>query len=192
MRQAWLPVPEPDFLPARVRIGWQPDALVVAAELPDRDIFNPITEFNQAAFLAGDAFEMFLRPEWQAAYYEFHVTPGNQLLQLRFASAAAFQSCPNTGALDDRLAAYKILEPRISTQTQVDAAAKKWTVQAVIPFALVVETGAMQPGARWLCSFCRYDYTRGQTAPVLSSTSPHVVCSFHRQHEWQPVEFPGG
>lgn len=191
MQQAWLAQPEPDLLPARVRVGWSESALLVEAELPDRDIFNPVTEFNQTAFNNGDVFEIFLRPEWQQPYFEFHITPTNQLLQLRFADDQQIRQLPTTGTLDERLSAHKIWKARIASAVRVDTAAERWFVSAAIPFALVVETGAMAPGARWLCSFCRYDHTRGQAKPVLSSTSPHPQCNFHRQTEWQPVAFPG-
>ena len=191
MRQAWRPEPEVDLLPARVCVGWSQDAMLVEAELPDYDIFNPVTEFNLAAFNAGDVFEIFLRPEAQEPYFEFHITPSNQLFQLRFANAQQIKQLPATGTLDERLAANKIWKSRITSAIRVDAGAQRWFVSAVIPFAMVVETGTMKPGARWLCSFCRYDHTRGRTAPVLSSTSPHAVCNFHRQQEWQPVVFPG-
>ena len=191
MRQAWRSEPEVDFLPARVCVGWSQDAMLVEAELPDYDIFNPVTEFNLAAFNAGDVFEIFLRPEAQEPYFEFHITPSNQLFQLRFANAQQIKQLPATGTLDERLAANKIWKSRITSAVRVDAGAQRWFVSAVIPFAMVVETGTMKPGARWLCSFCRYDHTRGRTAPVLSSTSPHAVCNFHRQQEWQPVVFPG-
>jgi len=191
MRQAWRPEPEADLLPARVRVGWNQDAMLVEAELPDRDIFNPVTEFNQAAFNAGDVFEIFLRPEAQEPYFEFHVTPSNQLLQLRFANAQQIKQLPATGTLDERLAANKIWKSRITSTVRVDTGAQRWFVSAAIPFAMVVETGTMKPGARWLCSFCRYDHTRGRSTPVLSSTSPHAECVFHRQQEWQPVVFPG-
>ena len=191
MRQAWRAEPEPDLLPARVRVGWSESAMLVEAELSDRDIFNPITEFNQTAFNNGDVFEIFLRPEWQTPYFEFHITPSNQLLQLRFADAQQVRQLPSVGTLDERLAGKKIWDQRITSSVRVEAAAQRWLVSVAIPFAMVVETGAMQPGARWLCSFCRYDHTRGRSAPVLSSTSPHAQCNFHRQEEWQPIEFPG-
>lgn len=191
MQQAWLAQPEPDLLPARVRVGWTRTALVVEAELPDRDIFNPVTEFNQAAFNAGDVFEIFLRPEGQTPYFEFHITPDNQLLQLRFADAQQVRQLPPAGTLDERLAPVKIWKSRITSAVRVEAGAQRWLVSAAIPFAMVVETGEMQPGAWWFCSFSRYDHTRGRAEPVLSSTSPHAKCNFHRQQEWRPVVFPG-
>ena len=136
LQQAWLPQPEPDLLPARVRAGWSRDALLVEAELGDRDIFNPITEFNQTAFNSGDVFEIFLRPENQQPYFEFHITPSNQLLQLRFADAQQIRQLPSAGTLDERLAAHKIWKSRITSSVRVDAAAQRWFVSAAIPFAM--------------------------------------------------------
>jgi len=192
MKQAWRIQPDPDFEPAHVRIGWNQEAMVIEAELTDHDIFNPVTGFNKVAFDKGDVFEIFLRPEWQKSYFDFHVTPDNQVLQLRFANDQQAGQLSAGKTLDERLANRKISQPRITSSVRIDTAAKRWIVNVTIPFSLVVETGAMRPGVRWLCSFCRYNYTRGVREPVLSSTSPHELCNFHRQHEWRPIEFPGG
>ena len=190
LHQHWLATPETDLQPGTVRLYWSQSALLVEAELTDRDIFNPITEFNQVAYADGDVFEIFIRPESQSAYYEIHITPNNQVLQLRWADANAVRGPKPKGNRDEMLAPFKVASPRINSETRIDAAAGKWFVRASIPFALVVEAGVMQAGARWFCSFCRYDYTRGQAQPVVSSTSPHTVCNFHHQHEWQPIVFP--
>ena len=191
MQQAWLAQPEADWQPATVRVGWSADAMLVEAELTDCDIFNPVTEFNHVAFDKGDAFEIFVRPESQSAYYEIHITPNNQVLQLRFADDRQVRQLPHGKTLDERLGANKLWQPRITSSVRVEASARRWIVNATLPFSLVVESGVMQPGARWFCSFCRYDHTRGRRGAVLSSTSPHPQCDFHRQQEWQPIEFPG-
>jgi len=39
----------------------------------------------------------------------------------------------------------------------------------------------------WLLSFGRYDYSPDRPLPVISSTSPHAVCNFHRKEEWRRV-----
>ncbi|MCX7915927.1 MAG: hypothetical protein N3A53_06450, partial [Verrucomicrobiae bacterium] len=91
LQQGWRDQPEPRFRPGTVRVASHCSHLVVAAELVDDDIFNPITKFNEAAFPHGDVFEMFFRPEWQEAYYELHVSPVNQLFQLRIPSATHFR-----------------------------------------------------------------------------------------------------
>ena len=191
MRQGWLPSPEPGLERAVVRAGWAADALVVEAEMGDADAFNPAKAFNEVAYVKGDVFELFLRPEMQDAYFEIHVTPENQLLQLRFPDAGALGKIRQAGTPEETLAPYMVWEPRVSSESRVDAEEKKWFVRASVPFSMVLEKGPMKPGDRWLCSFCRYDYTRGQAAPVLSSTSAHAKCSFHRQEEWQPIVYPG-
>ncbi len=188
MKQAWLPVPEPGFRPARVRTGWRPEALYVLADLDDADIFNPETRFNEPAFQFGDVFEMFLRPEDQEPYYEIHVSPQNQKFQLRVPyENAIFKVKAPPGAFlpPDWMVTQTVVESRVSVLTGQE----RWRVLAVIPFRLVVERGTVVTGARWRFSFCRYDYTRGAAQPVLSSTSPHKVLSFHRQQEWGTLQF---
>ena len=168
-------------------MGWQPDAMLVLAELHDDDIFNPIEKFNDPAYQHGDVFEMFLRPENQDVYYEFHVSPGNQHFQLRIPSAAAFHglSRSRAGSIDP----WYIKETVFQSRAQMLHAEHLWRVVARVPFAVVMETEPFQPGCRWKFSFSRYDYTHGRAKPVLSSTSPHTRLGFHRQEEWGTLTF---
>jgi len=99
LRQGWYRETEPFFRPGRVRTGWTRTTLIVAAELEDADIFNPTTAFNDPAFTTGDVFEIFLRPETQEAYYEFHISPHNQQFQLRIPSGVAFQLARGSGSI---------------------------------------------------------------------------------------------
>lgn len=185
-QQAWRSELEPGFLPMRVRTGWTRDALYVHAEIEDADIFNPEMQFNAMSFTKGDVFEMFLRPCDQDAYFEIHVTPENQKLQLRFPSAAAL-AAPRAqpGLPPEWFIGHRVIESRV----RVDTAAQRWEVAAEIPFDLVCEASRPQPDTRWLFSFSRYDYTRGREKPLLSSTSPHTVLNFHRQQEWGELRF---
>ena len=84
LQQAWRDAPESGFQPARVRIGWLPDALWVDAHLTDLDILNAATGLNQSTCELGDIFEIFVLPAAQQIYHEFHITPENQQLQLRW------------------------------------------------------------------------------------------------------------
>jgi hypothetical protein len=185
-RQAWRTGVEPEFRPMRVKTGWTRDALYVHAELEDADIFNPEKQFNAMSFLSGDVFEIFLRPCDQDAYFEIHVTPENQKLQLRFPSAAAL-AAPRAqpGLLPEWYINHRVVESRV----RVNAAAQRWDVAVEIPFDLVCEAARPQRGTKWLFSFSRYDYTRGREKPVLSSTSSHTVLNFHRQAEWGELHF---
>src|SRR5204863_1077141 len=83
-QQAWLEAEETGFLPATVRVGWRENSLLVFAELTDADVFNGATKLNERTWELGDVFEMFLRSSNGQSYVEFHVTPNNQRLQLRY------------------------------------------------------------------------------------------------------------
>jgi YD repeat-containing protein len=52
MRQGWNA--GSDLEGGTVRFGWNGRGLLLHATLPDRDIFNPVTEFNEPAYLKGD------------------------------------------------------------------------------------------------------------------------------------------
>jgi hypothetical protein len=184
MGQAWRAAPERGFLPAAVRVGWRGGALLVLANLADRDIFNRARPLNDLTWEMGDVFEIFLRPVGQAAYYEFHVAPRGQLLQLRFPRAGALAARRRTGLTDYReiLAPFFLASPiRVRTRIRGGAA---WDVLAEIPLVRFCETPRAAERRRVRFSFSRYDYTRGRRAPVLSSTSAHPEPSFHRQREW--------
>ncbi|MEI6083813.1 MAG: carbohydrate-binding family 9-like protein [Verrucomicrobiota bacterium] len=180
-QQAWLPSPQPELRPTTVRTAWRDDALLVQAELSDADIFNPVTGFNSMFYEKGDVFEIFLRPTTQDAYSEIHIGPDNQKLQLRF---------PRAGILGTRpIQEFLISNPVIVSRVELLPAQNLWKVSAEIPFALVQEAGPVRPGTQWLFSFSRYDYTRGQVQPVLSSSSPHQKLNYHRQEEWGTLTF---
>jgi hypothetical protein len=187
LRQAWRAKPEEGFQPASVRVGVRDSALWILAELADRDIVDPPAAFNDPAFLKGDAFEMFFAPEGQPASFEFHITPGNVRLQLRFPQPGAARAAPRDAK--DPLAPFKVEEPLFESWTTI--AEERWSVLARVPLLSIVEKKnpfpAMGGGAVIRSSFCRYDWTRGRDQPVLSSTSPHPVCDFHRIEEWRPL-----
>lgn len=185
LRQAWLDTPQLEFRPATVRTARTDAELLVYAELEDDDIFNPETRFNEPSFRCGDVFEMFFRPVNQEPYYECHVTPENQHLQLRIPSATALlAACGRPGIPTGWFHPTAVFESRV----EVDAANRRWRVLAVVPFRCIEENG---PALEWQFSFSRYDYTRGVDQPVLSSTSPHAHPHFHRQEEWGRLVFEG-
>jgi hypothetical protein len=185
--QAWREAPEPAFRPAIVRVGRTAQDLIVSATLTDDDIFNPETRFNEFAFQHGDVFEIFLRPTTQDAYFEFHVGPDAQLLQLRFPSAEAFAEVARANRGPEPARRY-LIAPAV-VKAKVVLAPGEWRVVAAIPLAIVQENGTPGPGTQWLFSFSRYDYTHGAEKPVVSSSSPHQKLSFHRQEEWGTLEF---
>lgn len=186
-QQAWRAEPDPEFRLMCVKAGWTRDAMYVYAEIEDLDIFNPEKRFNEPSFMSGDVFEIFLRPCSQESYVEIHVTPENQKLQLRIPSACEFAEPRAKPGIPPEWFIDRVIESRV----RVNPAAQRWEVAVEIPFAMVCEVFLPRAGDRWLFSFSRYDYTRGQEKPVLSSTSPHQVLNFHRQEEWGELRSAG-
>ena len=184
-RQAWLPAAESGFAPAVVRLGWRGSSLLVFAELTDLDIYNAATRPNQRTWELGDVFEMFFKSAGQDRYVEFHVTPGNQRLQLGFPDTAAAARAQATG----EFGGFLIRDDAFFSHTWTDSERNGWQVFAEIPALAVCGSPASIENMKWQCSFGRYDYTRGVRQPVISSTSPHALPDFHRQHEWGDLIF---
>jgi hypothetical protein len=185
LHQAWLAALDPAFAPATVRVGWRGDALLVFAELADADIFTAATDHNQAFWELGDTFEIFLRPVDQQAYVEFHVAPGNLHLHLRFPDAGFLARTPPADVFGQALRPPAAFDSHV----WVNAGQQRWSVLAIVPAEAVFDRPRPLAGGEWLFSFSRYDYTRGRSEPVISSTSPHAAPSFHRQQEWGRLRF---
>jgi hypothetical protein len=186
--QAWLPHQQTNLDPGSVRLGWQEGSLLILAELSDQDIFTTATKANEHLWELGDTFEIFLRPEDQSAYWELQVAPNNQTLQLRFCDARAVGQLRATGNLQPYLVASSVFHSR----TWASVAEGQWFAFAAVTAGAICGELASLIGSRWQVSFGRYDFTRGESDPVISSTSPHARLDFHRQHEWRTLQFEPG
>ena len=128
--QPWLPKNEPDFAPGRIFIARENDDLLIRTELNDAHVMNDSFPFNFPAFKQCDAFEIFLGPADEKAYYELHVTPSNSVLQLRFDGEWEAKS------LEDQMVA----ELLFTSQTALTP--EGWTVSA----GLSSTSRALAPG----------------------------------------------
>ena len=169
--QPWNAQVEPAFAPGRVYLSRGNDDLLVRADLHDAHVMMDVFSFNFPAFTQCDTFEIFLGPADEKAYYELHVTPSNSVLQLRFENAGVKKS------LEERM----ISAPLFASQTSITP--EGWRILAQIPLKGLFPDSYSD----WLLSFGRYDYTPGLPKPVISSTSPHTACNFHRKDEWRRV-----
>jgi hypothetical protein len=184
--QGWRTQLELDFQPATVRTGWRDEALLVFAELKDLDIGSRATGLNQRMWELGDALEIFLRPVEQMAYVEFHVTPNNQRLQLRFPDTAALRQAQQA----NEFRPFLLGGPVIESAAWVEPENHQWFAFGRIPARAVYDVVRPMRGQKWMFSFSRYDYTTGRPQPVLSSTSPHHTApDFHDQRDWGVITF---
>jgi hypothetical protein len=74
------------------------------------------------------------------------------------------------------------------SKTWVKPEIQRWFVLARVAGRMIERKDDLS-GSRWAFSFGRYDYTRGQNVPVISSTSAHTKPDFHRQQEWGTIQF---
>lgn len=185
LMQGWRAEPEEGFAPALTRVVHDGQALWILAQLTDHSIVNPKVPTYAPFFLLGDTFEVFLRPENQDPYFEFHVSPENHQFQWRFPSAKAFANPTKEAA-----GSWPLPKPTFASWTIAEPAQNSWQALVKVPFPSVIEEGGSNQ--EWLFSFSRYDYTAGKKNPIISSTSPHEQAGFHRQHEWGRLIFQPG
>lgn len=152
--------------------------------MDDADIFSRATQANQRLWELGDALEIFLRPGGQEAYSELQISPNNQQLQLRYDNAAALGWAKTNNSIEK--AVRKI---GFKSWTWVHPETRLWFALAQIPASVVRDKPGALPGSEWHVSFCRYDYTRGRSEPVISSSSDFSQPDFHRTLEWKTIKF---
>jgi hypothetical protein len=185
LRQSWRVGNEPEFLPATVWAGWRASAIFVFGQLTDATVVTFASRSNERLWELGDVLEIFLRPDGQTAYSEFQIAPNNLQLQLRYASAAALTRARKSNSIAEALVHDINFKSHTWTRPELNC----WYVLAELPVASVFDAPALLPDARLHFSFCRYDYTRGGTQPVISSSSALSAPDFHRQEEWGTMQF---
>ena len=181
--QAWREKPEENFRPGTVRIGWQPDALAILANLKDEAIFTAATGDNQHLWSLGDVFELFLRNLEREEYLELHVAPNGLRLQLRFPDTQAIQ---NLRSGENTLKDYMIDAPLFDFSIRTVSGG--WAIRARVPLTSLGISSERKSGIALLASFSRYDYADEKSPPVLSSTSAHKELNYHRQQEWTRLD----
>lgn len=182
LRQPWPGVSE-HFRPGQAKIAHTRDALLVLTEFHDEDVFNPVTGFNQPAYEFGDVAEVFVLPSRRERYVEVHSTPDGEICQFAFrlGQITVLRENPESMKPGEEYA----WDPRAAALTWQTATG--WSALISVPFSLI---GAVPlPSAEWRLAICRYDYTRGQSRPVLSTTANLPKPDFHLTEFWNPLKF---
>ena len=179
-RQAWREAPEASFAPGFAVLRAEADALVVTAALADRAIGNTAETFNEKTWETGDVFEIFLQTS-EDVYYEFHVTPENRNLFLKWTTQRFAERRFEEALIPDR--------QFIATSADIRGEAGYWTVVARIPLAHIgLDTAESREAVK--VAFARYDTTPGEDEPVLSATAPFPKPSYHIRSAWHALTWP--
>lgn len=186
-----LPTPpaanQPGAVKTEVRAGWTPEALWLYATMEDYDIANSATKLNENTWDTGDVFEVFIRNDKTTRYWEVHVTPENQHLQLLWPKAESIAEARNAKI---GLKPFYIWEKSFDSWTEVSHENNQWKVLCKLPGAMLYDApGEIQAGNQWYFSFCRYDYDRSKEEPTLYSTSHYKHYDFHHMPDWGKLEF---
>lgn len=179
LSQPWQKYRDVAFRPTRVELRWQPDALLVEAELDDADAISSSTADGQKMWELGDVFEMFVQVGGRTDYVEMHVTPHGHRLHLQLPGTFGRRPDGSVATFEEML-----VRPPAFDAT-AERTARGWRVRAAIP-ARVLGLDNFDAGRRLRVSFCRYDASPS-APPVLSTSARHPVVSFHRPDEWTRV-----
>lgn len=184
LRQHWLSSPEEQFRAGYVNVGRKGERLIVFAELHDEDIFNPALKFNDPARNKGDFFEIILKPEGQKAYYEMHVTPTNFRSQFRFPDGNWVAKFRKSNPDENVSSHVKFDDPVFESETLVLSKENVWYVSAVIAIENICEDVDFANLERLKFAFCRSDFSRLCSKPVMSCSNPCRAVNWHNQNEW--------
>lgn len=185
LKQSWLTAPESGLNSTDVKVAWNPEGLYVFAQLQDEDICSNSTDFNQRLWELGDAFETFIHLEESDAYYEFHVSPNNHVMQIRFDVSLT--------PAQRRLQLPDLFMPKqvVRSKVWVNEVENQWYVLLAIPASVLKSSGIFVSGDTLNVSFSRYDYSHASKEPILSSSSDLKELDFHRREDWRTFRLQG-
>jgi hypothetical protein len=169
--QSWLPAPEPGFLPGMARFSWADGVLRLEAGFTGHAPTSRATAHGLRVWELGDAAELFVQKVGEESYREYQVSPNGFTLALHYPDL--------TGVAAVRSGSRKMEDflngeiPSVHITGREDG----WNVSLEIPLPA-------SPEERFRVSCCRYDYPKGGSA-IISSTSLHPVRDFHRPQDWR-------
>ena len=173
----------------KAKLIWDDEALYFSASMTDKELRAFGTKRNDYLW-NGDVFEMFFKPSKDApAYYELQANPRSVILEIPFAkrgdSFETLAAMPPSG-----MTAVALVDGTLDTTGDTD---RSWTVEGKIPWSFFAPTGGKpKPGDVWSFALCRYDYGPEGTEPVLTSSAPLTVGSFHRYEDYGKLIFEAG
>lgn len=147
------------------------------AVFEDSDIFNRATADNEETWVTGDAMEFFFQTRGREDYLELHVTPEEKRLMLHIPDYRTHREIPFE---------EKTFQGPVRVRTRILREEKLWCAEIVFPFELAGLTPQTVPGSRF--AICRYNYTRPDPEPEITSTRLLPDTGFHYPPGWHVIE----
>lgn len=147
------------------------------AVFEDSDIFNRATADNEETWVTGDAMEFFFQTRGREDYLELHVTPEEKRLMLHIPDYRTHREIPFE---------EKTFQGLVRVRTRILREEKLWCAEIVFPFELAGLTSQTVSGSRF--AICRYNYTRPDPEPEITSTRLLPDTGFHYPPGWHVIE----
>ncbi len=173
----------------KARLLWDREYFYFFAEMEDHDLFADITE-HDGALWNNDVFELFFKPQDdKPGYYEFEVNAAGAVLDM-------FLPKRDGGGYNEYARKDKFhIDAKVKlrgTLNKHDGKDQGWSVEGRIPWRDFRHTGGRPNiGEAWKFALCRYDYTKGQPEPELSTCAPLKKMSFHAYEDYATLKFTG-
>jgi hypothetical protein len=168
------------------RLLWDDSFLYVEFEFEDSDLVAFGQEDDLEHCQLGDVAEVFLKPDGETWYWEFHVTPSGKVSTYFYPGRGRFGLPSAQAHVKPRFIEASVrLRGTLNDWRDRD---KGWNATVAIPWR-ELDRFAAQPGQShdWRILLSRYNYTRYRTSasgaelssfPVLSDPSYHLVQEF--------------
>lgn len=147
------------------------------AVFEDSDIFNTAAADNEKTWVTGDAMEFFFQTRGREDYLELHVTPEEKRLMLHISDYRTHREIPFE---------EKTFSGPVRVRTRILRERKLWCAEIAFPFELAGLTPERVSGSRF--AICRYNYTRPEPEPEITSTRLLPDTGFHYPPGWHVIE----
>lgn len=147
------------------------------AVFEDSDLFNHAVTDNEMTWLSGDAMELFFQTRGREDYLELHVTPEEKRLMLHIPDYRIHRDLPWE---------EKIFSGPVRVRSRILRDRKLWCAEIAFPFELAGLTPERVSGSRF--AICRYNYTRPNPEPEITSTRRLPDTGFHYPPGWHVIE----
>ena len=177
----------------RAKLLWDREYLYFFAEMEDHDLFADVTEHDGDTW-TNDVFELFFKPAAdKPGYFEFQVNAAGTVFDAFFPKRD-FENFQTQKKAGDFHVEQKV---RLrGTLNKRDDRDDGWSVEGRIPWTDFLRAGGRpEPGEKWAFALCRYDYTKGEKDPELSTIAPikerKLPAFFHQHEDWAGLTFVG-
>jgi len=172
-----------------VKVGWDEQYLYIAVKFYDSDIVQYSNKNQEMHCNTGDLVEVFLKPENNTYYWEIYGTP-NEKKTVFFYPGGGYLSLPVVFSYNTDLDAFLVSSKIKGTLNNWHDRDEYWTLEMAIPVKELTKYGdKFGSGSEWRILISRYNYSRYELWPALTSVPQLSIANFHQIPEYGKLIF---